>query len=215
MNVKLEDRPIEQVREETIDKLIVNYSHGVISAEAFERRLDLAMESDEHKVIIQQVADLEMEADAKYESTRRHQFAPNYSKAETEAPLKLYSILGTAERSGQWVVPKKIEVLNVLGTTNLDFSDAIFQHQNIELVTNDVLGSINIFVPEDVNVTCSAFGILSSVENKAPSIAHRQAPTITITGRTILGSLEISVKRTIKEKFLAFAEQLKATFQSK
>ena len=28
--VKLEDRPIEQVREEVIDKLIYHYSHGVI-----------------------------------------------------------------------------------------------------------------------------------------------------------------------------------------
>ena len=48
MTVILEDRPIEQVREETIDQLIFNYSHGVISAEAFERRLDQAMNSNTH-----------------------------------------------------------------------------------------------------------------------------------------------------------------------
>ena len=56
MSVILEDRPIEQVREETIDQLIVNYSHGVISAEAFERRLDQAMSSDNHQEIIDLVA---------------------------------------------------------------------------------------------------------------------------------------------------------------
>ena len=48
MSVVLEDRPIEQVREEVIDNLIYNYSHGVISAEAFERRLDKAMSTQVH-----------------------------------------------------------------------------------------------------------------------------------------------------------------------
>lgn len=52
MRVKLEDRPIEQVREETIDKLIVNYSHAVISAEAFERRLDEATDSESHQALV-------------------------------------------------------------------------------------------------------------------------------------------------------------------
>ena len=45
MAVILEDRPIETLREEVIDTLIYNYSHGVISNEAFERRLDQAMAS--------------------------------------------------------------------------------------------------------------------------------------------------------------------------
>ena len=45
MSVKVEDRPIEQVREQVIDQLIYNYSHGVISVDAFERRLDNAMDA--------------------------------------------------------------------------------------------------------------------------------------------------------------------------
>jgi len=33
MSVKIEDRPIEQVREQVIDQLIYNYSHGVTDVE--------------------------------------------------------------------------------------------------------------------------------------------------------------------------------------
>ena len=36
MTVKLEDRPIENVREEVVDQLTMNYGHGELSLEAFD-----------------------------------------------------------------------------------------------------------------------------------------------------------------------------------
>mgnify|MGYP003624672363 CR=1 FL=1 len=214
MSVILEDRPIEQVREETIDQLIVNYSHGVISAEAFERRLDQAMSSDNHQEIIDLVADLTLKADKQYTSNKEHQFTPSYSNADNDNTLSLQSILGNIERSGQWYVPKTITVNNMLGETLLDFTDAVFQHQNVTIKLNCVLGSNKIYVPENINVVCKSYGIISSIENKAPSMASRQAPIITIEGKVILGSLNITVKKTIKEKFIAFANNLKSAFDS-
>ena len=56
--------------------------------------------------------------------------------------------------------------------------------------------------------------IISSIENKAPSMANRQAPIITIEGKVVLGSLNVTVKKTIKEKFVAFANNLKAAFDN-
>ena len=49
MSVKFEDRPLEKVREETIDQLVMNYGHGELSSEAFERRLDAAMDATQRK----------------------------------------------------------------------------------------------------------------------------------------------------------------------
>jgi len=212
MTVILEDRPIEQVREETIDQLIYNYSHGVISAEAFERRLDQAMISESHQDIVNLVADLSLKADNSYNSKKAHQFTPSYSSPESDDTLSLQSILGNIERSGQWLVPKTMTVNNILGETVLDFTDAIFQHQHITLKLNCLLGSNQIYIPENINVVCKSYGIISSIENKAPSMASRQAPVITIEGRVILGSLHVEVKRTIKEKFIAFANNLKSAF---
>lgn len=212
MSVILEDRPIEQVREETIDQLIFNYSHGVISAEAFERRLDQAMNSESHQEIVGLVADLSLKADTSYSTQKEHQFTPSYSTSADEQTLSLKSILGNVERSGQWQVPKKINLQNILGESNIDFTDAVFHHQNITIKVNCILGDCKIFVPENVNVICKSYGIISSIENKAPSVATRQAPTITIEGKIVLGALKVSIKRTIKEKFVAFANNLKAAF---
>jgi len=212
MSVTLEDRPIEQVREQVIDKLIVNYSHGIISAEAFERRLDDAMASESHQELLDLVADLSLSTDDEYSSKKDQQFTPNYSNKEADDALVISCILGNNERSGQWLVPSEIKLNNVLGETTLDFTDAIFQHQNITIKLNCILGNAKVFIPENVNVICKTYCAISSIENCAPSMANRQAPVITIEGKVVLGSLSVSVKRTIKEKFIAFANQLKNTF---
>lgn len=214
MSVILTDRPIEQVREETIDQLIVNYSHGVISAEAFERRLDDAMNSDKHQEIVDLVADLTLKADTQYNNNKEHQFTPSYSNSESDENLNLKNILGNIERSGQWNVPKTIIINSILGESILDFTDAIFQHQHVTIKLNCILGSNKIYVPENINVVCKSFGIISSIENKAPSMANKQAPVITIEGKVVLGSLSVAVKRTVKEKFIAFANNMKSAFDS-
>lgn len=214
MAVKLEDRPIEQVREETVDKLIINYSHAIISSEAFERRLDSAMQTESHQELVDLVADLPLEADDTYDAKKERSFRLNYDAANPneEDKERIMSLVGSNQREGQWVPPKKLRIVGVLGSTQLDFTDAIFQHQQIEINIASVLSSVDIFVPEHVNVTIRMFDIVGSSENKAPCMAGKQAPHITITGFSVLGSLSVSVKRTIKEKFIAFANNLREAF---
>lgn len=213
MTVKIEDRPIEQVREQVIDQLIYNYSHGVISAEAFERRLDDAMAATDNQVLVDLVSDLELTTDTNYQSEKRAQFSPNYSNQTLDETLHLRSIVGSNERSGQWVVPKEIHLTNLLGSIELDFTDAIFQHQHVTLHVNCLLGSDEIYVPEHVNVVSKIFSVVGSVENKSVSLNKLHGPTITIEGKVILGSVEIKVKRTIKEKFVSFANSLKTSWK--
>ena len=212
MEVKLEDRPIEQVREETIDRLIHNYSHLVISAEAFEHRLDKAMQSDDPYEIVALVADLPLQTDTQYKSEKESKFTPNYSHHVSDEDVTLRSIMGSNERSGQWLVPKEINILDVMGATKLDFTDAIFQHQNVTININCVMGADEIFVPENVNVVSRMYSVMGSVDNRSPSIANRQAPTITIKGKVIMGSVDITVKKTTKEKWMGFAESIKSLF---
>ncbi|MEL0640213.1 LiaF domain-containing protein [Pseudoalteromonas aliena] len=210
MSVKIEDRPIEHVREQVIDQLIYNYSHGVISVEAFERRLDEAMDASSNEALMDLVEDLTLNTDQQYKAHKHSQFSPNYSAQQnSDDDFTLRSILGSNERSGQWVVPKSIYLHNYMGSVVLDFTDAIFTHQNVTIHVNCIFGSDEIYVPEHVNVVSKMFCTLSSFENKSVSLNKRQGPTIHIEGKAILGSVEVKVKRTIKEKFISFANELK------
>ncbi|MEL0646510.1 LiaF domain-containing protein [Pseudoalteromonas agarivorans] len=210
MSVKIEDRPIEHVREQVIDQLIYNYSHGVISVEAFERRLDEAMDASSNEALMDLVEDLTLNTDNQYKAHKHTQFSPNYSAQQnSDDDFTLRSILGSNERSGQWVVPKNIYLHNYMGSVVLDFTDAIFTHQNVTIHVNCIFGSDEIYVPEHINVVSKMFCTLSSFENKSVSLNKRQGPTIHIEGKAILGSVEVKVKRTIKEKFISFANELK------
>ncbi|MGJ8678700.1 DUF1707 and DUF2154 domain-containing protein [Paraglaciecola sp.] len=215
MAVILEDRPIEKVREEVIDTLIYNYSHGIISDKAFERRLDQAMASTNHQEIVDLAKDLEIPKDeqfSKQNAQKERQFNVNYSASESEEPETIVNILGGSNRSGQWTVPSEVRIVSILGGADIDFTDAIFTSPNVTVRIFCLLGGDNIYVPENVNVISKAFCMLGGIDNTAPSIASRQAPTITIEGLVLFGGLDIKIKQTIKEKFVAFANQMKSMF---
>ncbi|MCF2949937.1 cell wall-active antibiotics response protein [Paraglaciecola aquimarina] len=214
MAVILEDRPIEKVREEVIDTLIYNYSHGIISDKAFERRLDHAMASTNHQEIVDLAKDLEKPKDEKFSAQKERQFNVNYAAANNNETDTIVNILGGSCRSGQWTVPQEIRIITLFGGADIDFTDAIFTTPNVTIKVLCLFGGTDIKVPEDINIISKAFCILGGIDNTAPSIASKQAPTLTIEGLVMFGGLDIKIKRTIKEKFVAFANQMKTMFNN-
>lgn len=212
MAVVIEDRPTETVREEVIDQLIMNYSHGKLSYEAFERRLDKAMESQDNKEIADLAADLELHVDKNYQENKQRDFYANVEPSDTENIEYLVNIFGGSDRSGSWIVPKELRSVSIFGGSTIDFSESKFSHQLTTIKVFCLFGGDSIYVPEYVNVVSKAFSIFGGVSNKAPSIADRNAPTIIVEGFCIFGGLNIKLKRTIKEKFVAFADNMKNMF---
>lgn len=219
--VKLQDRPIAQVREEVIDQLIMNYSHGIISEQAFERRLDIATNSDDHLLLAEQVADLSLLPDAKYRAMWAQNFnassaQPHHTNRATE-PMpdkreRLLSILSSDERSGPWQVPHQLTIINALSSVELDFSEAVFEHKQVTLHTTNWLGSISILVPEHVAVISDINNFAASSSNDVGSAGPGNPKThyIRIEGYSVLGSLSVSVKRSLKERFTDFAKSVRA-----
>ena len=209
MSVILEDRPIDKVREEVIDQLIFNYSHGEISSEAFERRLDSAMASQSHQEIVHLVADLQLKADASYNNQKDTQFNIKYGQDRPEESDTIINIFGGANLGGQWSVPKVIRIISVFGGSEIDFTDAIFHTPQVTVKILCIFGGEEIYVQENIKVVSKAFCVFGGIDNKAPSIANRQAPTIILEGLVLFGGVDIGIKLTIKEKFVAFANKLK------
>ncbi|MGP9801502.1 LiaF domain-containing protein [Rheinheimera sp. NSM] len=216
--VKLQDRPIARVREEVIDQLIMNYSHGVISEQAFERRLDIATNSDEHLLLAEQVADLTLLPDAKYRAMWAQSFSSS-AKPQPEAERgayatdsdRLVSVLSSDERSGPWRVPQQLTIINALSSVELDFSDAVFDQPQVTLYTRNWLGSIDIKVPGHVAVLSDINNIASSSSNSvsADQAGAHKSHFIRVEGYSVLGSVSISVKRNLKERFTDFANSVR------
>ena len=127
MPVPPQDRPVSSVREETIDRLIVNYGHGKLSLEAFERRLDQALDAKSADQLVPLTADLELQADKLYAQQKRAEFGlqtePIPHARDTEYMIHVF---GGGTRAGAWTAPREIRMLNLFGGGDIDFSAASF-----------------------------------------------------------------------------------------
>ncbi len=212
MAIKIEDRPTETVREEVIDQLIMNYSHGVLSYEAFERRLDQAMETNDNKLLISLVEDLELHVDKEYVETKKKDLGFSFTPGDTEELDYLINIFSGSSRSGAWKIAKEIRAFSIFSGGDIDLTQAQFTQPVHRIKIFSLFSGDTIYVPEHINVVTKAFCIFGGIDNSAPSTNNPNAPTLIIEGLSIFSGVNIELKRTIKERFVEFADQLKKMF---
>lgn len=212
MPVAIEDRPTQAVRDEVVDKLIMNYSHGKLSYEAFERRLDIAMQSEDNIEIAKQAEDLELIVDQTYVDSKRRGMSANFEPSESHSEDTIVNIFSGSERTGVWKVAREVRVFSIFSGSDIDFSQAIFTAKETRVKVFSLFSGDNIYVPENINVVSKAFCIFGGIENKAPCLGDRDAPTLIIEGCTIFSGIDIKVKQSLKERFVAFADSLKRMF---
>ena len=212
MPVEINDRPTDKVREQVIDQLIMNYSHGEISHQAFERRLDEAMATEDNEILIALTADLPLNIDNTYQQNKAKDLGARYIPGETDDVDTMVSIFSGHDRKGPWKLPKEIRSFSVFSGSDLDLSEAIFCQQTVHIKMFSLFAGDNIYVPENVNVVVKAFGIFGGVDNKTSTTMSHDAPTIVIEGLAIFSGIDIKVKKTLKEKFVEFADNLKKMF---
>jgi hypothetical protein len=209
MTVNIEDRPIEAVREEVIDQLIFSYSHGEISLEAFERRLDSAMQCDDPHQLLALAADLTSQVDDKYRQQKQRELGAEQVFDSGKDVEYLVNILSGNDKRGIWALAKEIRVFTVFGGGDLDLSEARFIHKTTRIKLFSLFGGFKIFVPENINVVSNTSCILSGFSNKLESLAQAGDKTLVIEGLAIFSGIDVKIKRTVKEHFLRFADGLK------
>lgn len=211
MAVDHQDRPINVLREEVIDQLIVNYGREALSLEAFERRLDQALASDDTHELTELVADLELQTDTSYTEQKRKELYLDldYDYGETPEVEYAINVFGGSNRAGSWNVPKEIRMLNLFGGGDIDFTEAKFTHPTVRIKILTLFGGANIFVREDISAVSKMISIFGGTDNSAPSSRRSHAPVVIVEGLVLFGGTTIKVKRSIKEVFVDFADRIR------
>ncbi|MFT6732914.1 MAG: hypothetical protein ACJAS9_001099 [Polaribacter sp.] len=212
MTVKLEDRPIQKVREEVVDQLTMNYGHGELSLEAFEKRLDIAMESDSHIEIFKLAEDLTLKVDQSFKQQKEHELGQRVDSSKAQDFESITQVLSNNTRGGKWQVAKETRFYSIMSSGGVDLTDATFTDQTVHIKIYSLFSSINIFIPENINVICKATCIASNFDNESSTINEGNPPTLIIEGFSLFSSLDVKIKRTFKEKIRDFADGLKKMF---
>jgi hypothetical protein len=217
MPVAPQDRPLDTLREETVDQLIMNYGHGHLSREAFERRLDEALDTKSHERLLELTRDLDLKADRAYAQQKKAELG---IRVDTSAAARLdetehmINILGGNTRKGAWDVPHAIRVFNVLGGAELDFTAARFTAETTYITVFCLFGGVNIRVRDGMRTVSKAVCIFGGVDNRGGTTTDPNAPLLVIEGLALFGGVDIRVKKTPKQRFAEFAEQLRAMFDA-
>lgn len=212
MPVAPEDRPLAAVREATIDRLIVNYGHGELSLEAFERRLDQALEATSAAQLLALTADLDLDTDNAYADTKRAELTSRPAPRNVRDVEHMINIFGGSNRSGAWLVPREIRMLNLFGGGELDFSQARFGAGTTRVKMLCLFGGASFYVSENINTVSKAVCIFGGIDNRAASHNAPSAPTLLIEGLCIFGGASITLRKTLRERWMALAEHVKTAF---
>jgi hypothetical protein len=213
MSVDPLDKPIEKLREETIDQLTLNYSHGELSFEAFQRRLDQAFDAETHNALLSLTADLELVVDKTFMEQKNRELSFMKTSNGTMDEQKIVSIFGSSKKQNAWDVPKEIRVFNIFGDTTLDFNEAKFTSMTTRITISCVFGGIKIFVPEGIRVVSNVSCIMGGITDKTPYRNSANEPAIILDGFVLFGDIRIKIKKTLKERLLQFAEVVRAVFK--
>ncbi len=114
------------------------------------------------------------------------------NSTDPDDQLILTGTFGSRKRKGVWSVPRLIIIDTKMGSTELDFTAAEFQHDALEVQVTMFGGSIEFRVPADAGVTTNRVTTrLASVEDHRKTPPTKGSPQIDIVGSLTWGSLEI------------------------
>lgn len=101
------------------------------------------------------------------------------------------SVLGSSERKGRWRVPRRTQALALLGSCELDLRGAELAGDEVVIDAWALLGSVEIVVPEGVEVEVTGLALLGSKEERVSGRRLPHAPVIRVRAFAVLGSVEI------------------------
>ena len=110
----------------------------------------------------------------------------------------LVAVMSGHDRKGRWRVGANLNVINIMGGSDLDFNDAEFAGDVVTVTVFSLMGGASIRVPEGLNVEVSNFAIMGGndadigVERPDPG-----GPTLRIKLISIMGGSDIKRGRKL------------------
>ena len=183
--------PTEEERELAAAFLSARFADDVLTLDAFEERVAAVYRASTMAELNALIADLAPATPAAASGSPASQrVAPADS---VPAHDRRFAILANLEHHSMAVAPRHLALSAVLGNVEIDLRDAKFGAGTTEIHVQAVLGHIAVTLPAGTRVEQEASGILGSIECPPSqwSRARRDAPIVRLTGRALLGAVEI------------------------
>ena len=150
-------------REHTAERLRQAAGEGRLTMEELEERLHTTYAARTHRELECLTADIVIsDTNAPAGQSRRMPVR----RDATEDTKWLVSLMSGRDRKGRWLVGRRLNVVNVMGGSELDLNDAELAGDYVEMTVFSLMGGASIRVPDGLNVEVSDIGFMggNSVE---------------------------------------------------
>ncbi|GAB3913400.1 DUF1707 domain-containing protein [Kibdelosporangium lantanae] len=169
-------------REHVVALLQKAIGQGLITLEEFTERTDSALAAKTRSELNAVLLDL---PGMTHEDRRAKTAAP----APTSR-LELRNTMSKLRRSGDWVVPRELVVRNKMGACDLDFTEALIDHDVVDIHFDVTAGSVRILLPQNASVDVNDLQVAAGkLDNKAR--AGTGQPRFVLRGIVRAGSVTI------------------------
>jgi hypothetical protein len=166
-------------REHVVEVLQKAIGKGLISLDEFSERTDTALAAKTRGELNAVLVDLPGLVHAE-----------NAPAATAPPQIELRSTMSSLKRSGPWVVPQRLLIRSRMGSTELDFTDAVINTRQVEIELDVAGGSVELLFAENAGVTSSGVTMtMGKLEDKRPK--ESGTPQFVIKGAVRAGSVEI------------------------
>ncbi|PRY45846.1 DUF1707 SHOCT-like domain-containing protein [Umezawaea tangerina] len=174
-------------REHVIGLLQKAIGQGLITLDEFSTRTDTALVAKTRAELNAVLLDLP--------GMTHNEQAPKALVPKDRVEIK--STMSSVNRKGHWSVPRELVVLNRMGSTDLDFSEAEIPHAVVTIELDVTAGSVSILLPEGATVDTDDVQMAAgSVTDKSGAGDGR--PHFVLTGVVRAGSVNIKRVRMIR-----------------
>ena len=113
------------------------------------------------------------------------------------------AILSSLRRDGHWRLAPRTRFTAMLGSVTLDLRQAVLPGPTIEIKARAILGSVEVIVPEGVEVDVSGSSILSGENLLIEGTPPAGAPLVRIRHSGLLGSLTVRSRPRLADQIKA------------
>ena len=102
--------------------------------------------------------------------------------------------MGSVERRGRWTAPRHTDLREFWGNAELDFRDASLGAGVTTIDVRVSMGNVELILPPELAIDVDVSSVMGSVEerHRLPVDPDPARPMLRVTGRVLMGNLEIS-----------------------
>lgn len=172
-------------RDRAIALLQEHYARNHLEVAEYERRVELAERATTETALTALLSDLP------YLNS-----PPTEGSSSGRVTSTVGALFGATSRRGRWRVPSFVRVRAVMGSVELDLSEAEIASGETVIEVTAILGNVVVTVPEGLAVEMEGSAILGSFDQLVMSAASRRdGRRVRIVGRARLGSVDVIVKK--------------------